>query len=39
MTFEEMTDKLVREITHHVEAYNLIPTKIRFEPLLFHHLT
>ena len=37
MTFEEMTDKLVREITHHIEAYNLIPTKIRFDSLLFQY--
>lgn len=39
VTFEEMTDKLVREITHHIEAYNLIPTKIRFDSLLFQHQT
>jgi len=25
-----MTEKLVQEITHHIEAYNLFPTKIRF---------
>lgn len=30
VTFEEMTEKLVLEITHHIEAYSLLPTKIRF---------
>ncbi|XP_078360921.1 protein FAM135A-like isoform X2 [Oculina patagonica] len=30
VTFEEMTEKLVQEITHHIEAYNLFPTKISF---------
>lgn len=35
MTFEEMTEKLVQEITHHIEAYNLFPTKIRFVPFVF----
>ena len=30
-----MTEKLVQEITHHIEAYNLFPTKIRFVPLVF----
>lgn len=29
VTFEEMTEKLVQEITHHIEAYSLFPTKIR----------
>ena len=29
MTFEEMTLKLVREITHHIEAFSLLPTKLR----------
>lgn len=35
VTFEEMTEKLVQEITHHIEAYNLFPTKIRFVPFVF----
>lgn len=30
-----MTEKLVQEITHHIEAYNLFPTKIRFVVLVF----
>lgn len=30
VTFEEMTQKLVREITHHIEAFSLFPTKISF---------
>lgn len=30
-----MTEKLVQEITHHIEAYNLFPTKIRFVALVF----
>ena len=39
VTFEEMTEKLVQEITHHIEAYNLFPTKIRFVPYVFLSLT
>ena len=35
VTFEEMTEKLVQEITHHIEAYNLFPTKIRFVAYVF----
>lgn len=35
VTFEEMTEKLVQEITHHIEAYNLFPTKIRFVSFVF----
>ena len=30
-----MTEKLVQEITHHIEAYNLFPTKIRFVACVF----
>lgn len=30
VTFEEMTLKLVREITHHIEAFSLLPTKLSF---------
>ena len=36
VTFEEMTEKLVQEITHHIEAYNLFPTKIRFVAYVFN---
>lgn len=35
VTFEEMTERLVQEITHHIEAYNLFPTKIRFVAYVF----
>ena len=35
VTFEEMTEKLVQEITHHIEAYNLFPTKLRFVSYVF----
>ena len=28
-SFESLTDRLVQEITHHIDVYNLNPSKIR----------